>query len=365
MRKVALLVICAMVSVTVFGQGYSYCKLSNTINRGVPFYVINGNILSNNHRVGLSAEKIVSMNALKGDDVPEVYRNVAENGLVVIQTTEVLPVKTLREIKDSLQVEGRIGYAVDGYLVEQDTFSVYSNSIRGVELVEYKTKDYTSLVLNVITYDASEVPGVVVNPNANGGMILKKPVIYLYPEKETEVKLTVNFSGKFTATYPAYEDGWSVMASPSGRLVNKRDGQPYSYLFWEGVYSFSESHYTYTTGFVVPGDSTLAFLQNILPKIGLTPHEYNDFIVFWLPQMNRNKYNFIHFRVGEEYDAISTNSVIPQPTSSLRVFMDFRPMEQFVKVRRQDFPLFKRVGFTLVEWGGMQIDENSAFKIEE
>ena len=35
----------------------------------------------------------------------------------------------------------------------------------------------------------------------------RKPVIYLYPEKETEVSVNLDFSGKLTSTYPEYNGG--------------------------------------------------------------------------------------------------------------------------------------------------------------
>ena len=48
-----------------------------------------------------------------------------------------------------------------------------------------------------------------------------KPVIYLYPETEIEVSVRLDFSGKLTCTYPAYNDGWKVLAKPDGGIVGK------------------------------------------------------------------------------------------------------------------------------------------------
>ena len=45
-----------------------------------------------------------------------------------------------------------------------------------------------------------------------------KPVIYLYPEQETTVSVSLDYAGTLTATYPAYEDGWRVTAEPDGTL---------------------------------------------------------------------------------------------------------------------------------------------------
>src|SRR5690606_21867212 len=45
-----------------------------------------------------------------------------------------------------------------------------------------------------------------------------KPIIYLYPETETVVDVHLQFDGKLTHTYPAYDRGWKVKASADGTL---------------------------------------------------------------------------------------------------------------------------------------------------
>ena len=61
-----------------------------------------------------------------------------------------------------------------------------------------------------------------------------KPVIYLYPEAETEVTVRLEYKGRLTCTYPAPDpDGtWHVTARPNGTLTD-RQGREYNYLFWE------------------------------------------------------------------------------------------------------------------------------------
>lgn len=44
-----------------------------------------------------------------------------------------------------------------------------------------------------------------------------KPVAYLYPQTETEITVQLDYDGELTCTYPAYEDGWTVSARPTGR----------------------------------------------------------------------------------------------------------------------------------------------------
>ena len=56
-----------------------------------------------------------------------------------------------------------------------------------------------------------------------------KPVIYLYPEEETQVTVQLDYAGELTCTYPAYQDGWTVTASPDGTLTDNQ-GHTYNYL---------------------------------------------------------------------------------------------------------------------------------------
>ncbi len=178
-----------------------------------------------------------------------------------------------------------------------------------------------------------------------------KPIIYLYPPQTTDI--TVKLSEvDLTCTYPAYNDGWSVTANPDGTLVNHADGKEYSYLFWEGE---GELETDFSEGFCVRGEDTAAFLQDTLSALGLSPREYNEFIVWWLPQMQDNPYNLITF-AWEEYDRAAPLEISPAPDTLLRVFMVWQASEEFVEIPAQVLPdALVREGFTVVEWGGTEI----------
>ena len=178
-----------------------------------------------------------------------------------------------------------------------------------------------------------------------------KPVIYLYPEQVTDVSVRLDYAGTLTCTYPAYDGGWSVTAQPDGTLTDRRDGKEYSYLFWEGV---APADYDMSRGFVVKGADTAAFLQEKLAFLGLTPREYNEFIVYWLPKMQDNRYNLIAFQ-QEDYTDQARLTISPEPDSLLRVFMTFRPLDAPVPVEEPELKPFVREGFCVVEWGGAEL----------
>jgi hypothetical protein len=182
---------------------------------------------------------------------------------------------------------------------------------------------------------------------------LKKPAIYLYPQKIQPVSVKLSLSGVVTMTYPDYGNGWNVVAQPDGTITNLSDNRVYSYLFWEGI--DSEAKYDLSKGFVVKGSDVAAFLQSSLAKLGLSPKEYNEFIVFWLPHMMNNKYNLIHFATKAEYDDRAVLSITPKPDSLLRVFMVTKKLDNRIDITAQELAPFERNGFTVVEWGGSQI----------
>ena len=178
----------------------------------------------------------------------------------------------------------------------------------------------------------------------------EKPVIYLYPEQKTAVSVSLDYAGTLTATYPAYENGWHITAEPDGTLYDEA-GNEYSYLFWEGE---DKTDYDFSKGFCVAGADTADFLREKLAEIGLTPREYNEFIVYWLPKMEDNSYNLISFQ-SEAYTDAAKLDIDPTPDSLLRVFMAWKPLSKPQTIEPQTFTPFARDGFTVVEWGGCEV----------
>lgn len=179
----------------------------------------------------------------------------------------------------------------------------------------------------------------------------EKPVIYLYPEKETNIKVDLDFDGDLKCTYPEYQNGWEVKAYPDGKLINCMDNKEYSYLFWEGK---SDYNWNITSGFVVKCDESAQFLQDKLSYIGLTAKEYNEFIVYWLPKLEEHPYNLIYF-AGEDYTEQAKLNVDPKPDSIIRVFMVVKGLDKPIDIKEQQLKKLDRVGFTVVEWGGTKI----------
>ncbi len=222
-----------------------------------------------------------------------------------------------------------------------------------------KRKALKSTGTNTITHMPTykEVPGMYYCKSLKDNMMVYKPVIYLYPQKTEKVSVNLNYDGNIFVSYPSIDknNNWNVIANPDSTLLNLADNKEYSYLFWEGIPN-TKINYDMSKGFLVKGEDTAKFLQEKLKNIGLTPKEYNEFIVYWYPKMKDNKYNIIHFASKTEYDDHAKLTINPNPDSLLRVFMVYHATDnQDTKVTPQSFIKFVRKGFSVVEWGGTEI----------
>lgn len=183
-------------------------------------------------------------------------------------------------------------------------------------------------------------------------VVAEKPVIYLYPQTETLINVKLDYDGELTCTYPLYDEetGWHVTARPDGALTDD-SGKEYNYLYWEGK---DDAEYDFSEGFCVAGADTAAFLEDALEKLGLTRKEANEFIVYWLPQMEENPYNIIAFQSGA-YTEGAELQIEPAPDTLIRVFMAWKAAEGPQKIKPQALTSPERLGFTVVEWGGSRI----------
>ena len=286
---------------------------------------------------------------------PTTITTVAKNQLVLPKDSEYIERHDVEIWSDEIEyndyINIRYGPSKENYdvvkKVQNGTMGYgLTDSVNGWVLVEIEgTKGWVRDDL-VIHYEDGMPDGIA------------KPVLYLYPEKTIDVSVKLALKDAvFSCTYPDYGTGWNVIAYPSGKLINKADKKEYSYLYWE---LDSDMKFDFSKGFIVKGKDTAAFLQKTLAQMGLKPKEYNEFIVYWLPQMQNNEYNLISFQTKTYTDNVKLK-ISPKPDSVLRVNMAYKPLtakqakKQKASLKPQTFPKFERKGFTVVEWGGEEI----------
>ena len=184
-------------------------------------------------------------------------------------------------------------------------------------------------------------------------LLERKPVVYLYPEKETEVEIKLKVkNSKLVCVYPKFnetENKWKVKASPNGDITI--NSKKYPYLFWEASSYLNQN---LTKGFIVKDTDAEKFLEEKLKLFGLNEKESCDFITYWLPVLLRNKLSLCSFQ-SQKYFENFEYEINPQPKSFLRVFLSIKKLNKEIKVEEQEIKEFKREGFTIVEWGGTEI----------
>ena len=188
------------------------------------------------------------------------------------------------------------------------------------------------------------------NPHCDTS-VTYKPMIYLYPTKKTDVTVELGNPQLLTTTYPKYENKWNVIAKPNGDLIY--NNRTYYGLYWEGINNISED---YNDGFVVNKENLPSFLEEKLEILGLNQKETNEFIVYWLPILEKNEYNLIRF---ESIDIINEQMPLiinPKPDAIIRVLIAYKPLTSKINVKEQQLTKQNRKGFTVVEWGGTLIN---------
>lgn len=256
-------------------------------------------------------------------------------------------------IKNAESITLAIAEIEDGYfLAEQPWPSPLHYKVYASLDMDYCVGDYVEVYYEKIVEideNQSEITALLVGESdfkLEEGKSYK-PIIYLYPTKETKIFVSLDYNGTLTHTYPEYVDGWEVLAHPNGTLVDN-NGIEYPYLFWEGD---SDIEYDMSKGFCISGKKTEEFLREKLDYMGLNEKELEEFIEFWVPFMKENPYNKICFQT-KSYTDNAELKVTPTPDSMLRIYMVYQPLKNQVPIQEQPLSKFKRIGFAVVEWGG-------------
>jgi hypothetical protein len=207
-----------------------------------------------------------------------------------------------------------------------------------------------------------------------------KPVVYLYPEKPTQVQISFTSPMQLTTDVPTYHYGWNVLAKPDGTLkdlqtqytdCNSIDStkrgleyaktacaaNSYPYLYWAGN-SIEKTYPTVDKGWIVNRNNLRTFMNTKLDEIGLTAKEKGDMLEYWLPEMLTTyaPYYQISFLQTKEMNEMVPMNFNPIPQSFYRIFLDYRPLtsKPDEKLQPQILQKIQRNGFTAIEWGGLK-----------
>lgn len=180
-----------------------------------------------------------------------------------------------------------------------------------------------------------------------------KPVVYLYPQTELSVDVSVIAPGEVFISDPLYpKGGWKdVTAYPDGTLLY--NNKSYHELFYETSITHVN---TPDTGTVIPTYDLYRQLSLFVQRLGLNDFERREFLEFWVPKLQEFHSPYILFSILDdaEKERIDHLIITPKPDTFIAFLAYFKPLQtktSFIK------PLIlpktpERSGFTAVEWGG-------------
>ena len=177
---------------------------------------------------------------------------------------------------------------------------------------------------------------------------IEKPVLYLYPTAPTEVTVTFAHPELLTTVYPEYRDGWRMFVQNDGTMTEIGKTREYYALYWE---ERPTEPYEFTEGFYVDKNYP-EFLEEKLSELGFTDREANEFIMYWLPVLEKNGRNLVAFETTESREYANKLQIDPAPDPLLRIAIHIKKVDSDPGLPEQKLPCFLRKGFTAVEWGG-------------
>ena len=181
------------------------------------------------------------------------------------------------------------------------------------------------------------------------GHCYDKPIIYLYPTSESEIHVNLWAPENLYHTYPKYNSKkwWNVIAQPNGDLEDIETWRKLYALYREWK---SDNETNFDEWFVVAWKDIIPFLEDKLAILWLNEREAEEFIVYWLPQMENNEWNLIRFESIEEQNENMPLNIIPTPDTVIRVMMDWKAINEPINIPEQQLTTPERNGFTVVEW---------------
>lgn len=196
-------------------------------------------------------------------------------------------------------------------------------------------------------------PTIVANGNDGKFLCMGKPVIYLYPEKNTLVDVSITTTGQIVVSDPIYPTGgWKdVLAEPGGKLTY--NGKNYTELFYEAqVKDFEKPK----KGLGLTTDDLKNELDIVITKLGLIGSEKTEFLDWWVPRLQATNSKYIFFSIIEkkEKEKIDHVSYSPEPATRIEFIAYFKPLSKPYEGDTLILPPTpQRIGFTAVEWGGI------------
>ena len=129
-----------------------------------------------------------------------------------------------------------------------------------------------------------------------------------------------------------------------------RAAAPYEYLFYEADLRKLDLP---NEGWIVEYSKLNSWFNQNLIKLGLNEKEIYQFKEYWMKELPNSKYYEIKL-LEDNFLRDNMNLIIePQPETIIRINFHFKPLNEKYPLPLKKISNKKRLGFTVVEWGGI------------
>ncbi len=178
-------------------------------------------------------------------------------------------------------------------------------------------------------------------------IVVYKPNIYIYPETELFLTLTLDFpeGGKVLYSIPEYGNGWSFRVNKSGIIDNE-----FEFLFYE---SSQPDVWQMEKGWCIPSTELSGFFQNNLSRFGFSGREIDDFLDYWIPRLNLADFYTIYPQTSSLINRVIDLNFSTDPDHILRLFyvLQESDLDNSAQLAEPVVESFLREGFVVTEWG--------------
>lgn len=179
----------------------------------------------------------------------------------------------------------------------------------------------------------------------------RKPIIYFYPEEEMDLTVTFVNEEMLTTTYPKYDGGWNIHLNEDGTFTVPGSDREYYGLYYEAN---SDYECNFDEGFYVTSENAASFLEEKMDYMGFTNRETDEFIMYWLPILERNGQSLVYFEQTEERNEDSPLIFSTEPDTLMRTMIHIKKVDAATTIKEQVLTHYERNGFTVTEWGGVE-----------
>lgn len=178
-------------------------------------------------------------------------------------------------------------------------------------------------------------------------VMVYKPNIYIYPEKEIYLNITLDFpkGGKVIVSIPEYGNGWDITVDGNGKINNE-----YDYLFYE---SSQPDVWQLEKGWIINRENLHDFFVENMSESGFAGREIQDFTDYWIPRLTASGFYAIYPQTNNIINSVIELNVSKETDNILRLFYVIQETtaQTNTNITPPETEHFNREGFFITEWG--------------